>query len=421
MSRPVPPLVRDRLTGSARGITSVCTAHPLALEATLRHAVAGEGRVLIEATCNQVNQDDGYTGLTPAGFRRFVEGIADRVGFDRARLTLGGDHLGPNPWKHLSPEDAMARAATMVGVYAEAGFKKLHLDTSMGCAGEAAVLPDETVAARAAQLAGVAERASGPVRPIYVIGTEVPVPGGAWEALDHLEVTRPEAALRTVAVHRAAFARAGLEDAFTRVVGAVVQPGVEFGTAEVAAYRPEAARSLSATLDHLPGLVFEAHSTDYQPDSALRALVTDGFAILKVGPWLTFALREALYGLDAAAQVLAPVPAEDTLPAVMERVMLAEPDTWRKYYSGDADALRLQRHFGLSDRIRYVWPHPDARAAVDRLMARLGDRILPGPLVSQFLGGLFPAVAAGSLVARPRDLLLASVTAVLDRYARACA
>jgi tagatose-1,6-bisphosphate aldolase non-catalytic subunit AgaZ/GatZ len=35
--------------------------------------------VLIEATCNQVNQDGGYTGMTPADFRRFVEDIAARV------------------------------------------------------------------------------------------------------------------------------------------------------------------------------------------------------------------------------------------------------------------------------------------------------------------------------------------------------
>jgi CHAD domain-containing protein len=38
----------------------------------------------------------------------------------------------------------------------------------------------------------------------------------------------------------------------------------------------------------------------------LAALVRDGFAILKVGPALTFALREALYGLDLIAAALDP-------------------------------------------------------------------------------------------------------------------
>ena len=65
--------------------------------------------LLIEATCNQVNQDGGYTGMTPADFRRFVEGIAARTGFPADRLMLGGDHLGPNPWKSLPADQAMGQ------------------------------------------------------------------------------------------------------------------------------------------------------------------------------------------------------------------------------------------------------------------------------------------------------------------------
>ena len=64
--------------------------------------------MLIEATCNQVNQEGGYTGMTPADFRGFVEAIAARVGFDPSRIILGGDHLGPNPWKQLPAEEALA-------------------------------------------------------------------------------------------------------------------------------------------------------------------------------------------------------------------------------------------------------------------------------------------------------------------------
>lgn len=419
----LPPLVRDRLTGADAGVTSVCTAHPLVIEAAIRHGKARARRVLIEATCNQVNQDGGYTRMTPAAFRLFVEGIADRVGFDRGALILGGDHLGPNPWKHLGAEEAMARAAVMIEAYASAGFSKLHLDTSMGCAGETTALPDHTTAARAARLAAVAEAATAGAaeRPIYVIGTEVPVPGGALDTLDHLEVTSPEAALRTVEVHRRAFATSGLDGAFERAVGVVVQPGVEFGNADVIPYRREHARALSATLPRMSGFVFEAHSTDYQSAHALKALVEDGFAILKVGPWLTFALRETLYGLNAIAQALAAVPAAETLAAVMDDLMVQKPENWRKYYHGDDDALRVQRHFSYSDRIRYYWPHAKAQAAVAQLMERLKDRVIPETLISQFLGGLYPAVAGGSVKPRARDLLIASVTAVLDRYASACA
>jgi D-tagatose-1,6-bisphosphate aldolase subunit GatZ/KbaZ len=421
MTRGLPSLASERLTDGAAGVTSVCSAHPMVIEAALLHGARVGRRVLIEATCNQVNQEGGYTGMTPADFRDFVETIATKVGFDPARVILGGDHLGPNPWKHLPAEEAMQRARTMIDAYVRSGFTKLHLDASMGCAGESAALPDEVTAERAARLAEVAEAAAGGGQaPVYVIGTEVPVPGGAQHALDSLSVTRPEAALRTVDAHRRAFKALGLENAFERAIGVVVQPGVEFAGAEVVAYQPDNARDLVASLADMPGFVYEAHSTDYQPAAALDALVRDGFAVLKVGPWLTFALREALYGLDAIAQVLRPVASEESLPAAMEALMLKEPEDWRRYYFGSAEELRVQRHFSFSDRIRYYWARPQARAAVDRLFTRLGERVIPEPLVSQYLGALHSAVAEGSLPARPRELAIAAVQRILDRYEAAC-
>jgi D-tagatose-bisphosphate aldolase class II non-catalytic subunit len=418
----IPRLVRERLTGAHGGITSVCTAHPVAIEAALLHGKATGTQVLIEATCNQVNQEGGYTGMTPAEFRRFVEAIAARTGFEAGRLILGGDHLGPNPWKQLAPEAAMQRAEMMVDAYARAGFAKLHLDTSVGCLGEPVALPDEVTANRAARLAKAAESAAAgnATPPVYIIGTEVPTPGGALQALDHLEVTNPAAALRTVAVHREAFAAAGAGGAFERAIGVVVQPGVEFGHASVIVYQRDRAEALSAVLARMPQFVFEAHSTDYQPVAALSALVEDGFAILKVGPWLTFVLREVLYGLDQIAQWLAPAPPEQTLQAAMERLMLREPGNWQKYYHGAAEDLRIQRHFSYSDRIRYYWPHQEAQAAVDLLSARLEGRNIPETLISQYLPALYPAVVSGTMKATPKNLQIAAVRRVLGAYAEAC-
>ena len=415
-------IARDHRSGAQPGITSVCTAHPLVIEAALLQGRDQGTDVLIEATCNQVNQEGGYTGMTPAAFRRFVGEIAGRVGFDINRLILGGDHLGPNPWKHLSAEEAMARAAVMVDVYAKAGFTKIHLDTSMGCAGETIALTDEMTAERAAHLARVAEFASGDAgtSPVYVIGTEVPLPGGALDSIDHLEVTSPEAAFKTVDVHRRAFAAAGVSHAFERAVGVVVQPGVEFGNTNVVAYDREKARVLSAALLKMPQFIFEAHSTDYQSADALRALVEDGFAILKVGPWLTFALRETLYGLDHIAQALDPTFAEQGLIAAMERLMLRERGNWQKYYHGNASEQRQQRHFSYSDRIRYYWPHAEAQAAVNRLLSMLDGRSIPETLVSQYLGALYPAVSDGKTAPDARSLQIAAVRRVLDQYARAC-
>jgi D-tagatose-bisphosphate aldolase class II non-catalytic subunit len=379
-------LVAARAAGRPFGITSVCSAHPLVIKAALLQASEDGGPALIEATCNQVNHHGGYTGMTPAGFRDFVEGI---------------------PWKTLPAEQAMAEAGAMVRAYALAGFAKLHLDTSMGCAGEPVALSDTVTAERAAKLAAVAEAAAAEIgsRPYYVVGTEVPTPGGALEALDHMHVTAPDAPLKTYEIHKHMFISLCLDDALSRVVALVVQPGVEFGHDSVARYKPEAATALSASLEGLPSLVFEAHSTDYQSEDALAALVQDGFPILKVGPALTFALREALYGLDAIAS--------------MERLMVEKPGNWQAHYHGTPAEQRLLRHFSYSDRIRYYWAEPEAVSAVDELFARLRDRPIPPTLVSQFLSRLSDRVAEGRIAADARSLALESVRDVLRLYAAA--
>ncbi|TIV66452.1 MAG: D-tagatose-bisphosphate aldolase, class II, non-catalytic subunit [Mesorhizobium sp.] len=411
-----------RAAGGKEGITSICSAHPLVIDAALRHGALHGADVLIEATCNQVNHEGGYTGMAPGAFRGLVETYAGRAGLPLDRLILGGDHLGPNPWKHDSAAGAMRKAAAMIDAYAAAGFTKLHLDTSMACADDPGPLPDETIAARAAELAKVAEAAvarTGGEKPVYIIGTEVPVPGGALEPLEHMHVTEPADALRTVEVHRKAFFRLGLDGAFDRVVGVVVQPGVEFGNADIVAYATEKATELVAVLERMPQFVFEAHSTDYQLAEALGMLVRDGFAILKVGPWLTFALREALYGLSHIADELAPDPLRETLPAAMERVMLASPGNWQKYYWGTPDEQRLQRHFSFSDRIRYYWQSAGAERATGAVLAALGDREIPRPLISQYIGQLDVEVGAGRIRPTAHGLLLGSVTRVLDIYRNA--
>lgn len=404
------------------GIPSICSAHPLVLEAAMQAVLPSQLPLLIEATCNQVNQDGGYTGMTPSVFRTMVEDIARRAGFPLERLILGGDHLGPNPWKALDAEAAMDKAETMIRAYAAAGYTKLHLDCSMGCAGEPIALNDAETAARAARLASAAEQASAHLEqaPVYIIGTEVPVPGGALEAIEDLEVTPPEAVRETIEVHRRAFLDAGLDDAFERVVAVVVQPGVEFGNHNVVVYDSTAAGPLSSTLEAFPGWVFEAHSTDYQPPSALAQLVEDRFAILKVGPGLTFALREALYGLDMIAAELYPGSSRPRLRDTMEAVMQASPHHWQKYHQGSADEQALLRHFSYSDRIRYYWPQAKAEAAVVALLQQLDGVMIPEPLISQYLGGLLSKVRDRSVAPRARDLLLAAIGEAIQDYIDAC-
>tara|TARA_R110000751_G_scaffold3568_7_gene17093 strand:- start:4722 stop:6041 length:1320 start_codon:yes stop_codon:yes gene_type:complete len=417
---PLLEMLRSRADGEITGIPSICSSHPLVIEAALREGIANKTPVLIEATCNQVNQDGGYTGMTPSGFRLYVEQIANKVGFDLKNLFLGGDHLGPNPWKDLPATEAMEKADILISQYVKAGFVKIHLDTSMACADDHAPLSDTTIAERSARLARVSENAASGLKPVYIIGTEVPIPGGAMEALDHLEVTSPDAAIATYEAHRSAFVKLKLEDAFSRVIGLVVQPGVEFGNENVVYYNPTAATELSAALKQIPGIVFEAHSTDYQPTSALSSLVKDGFAILKVGPGVTFAMREALYGLDQIAGFLDQLGKADSLAEKLEQLMLAHPQHWQKYYPGNADAQRLQRHFSYSDRIRYYWPTDAATKAVDSLLSRLENRDLPEPLISQFLPKVYPLFATQKQKPTAQTLIIEMIRLVIHDYEIAC-
>ena len=416
-------LVRRHKSGEAVGIHAVCSAHPLVIEAAMEVAAAAGQPVLIEATSNQVNQDGGYTGMTPAAFRDLVYGIADRVGLARERVLLGGDHLGPNAWQGQRADAAMAKAEVLIAQYVMAGFRKIHLDCSMSCADDPVPLRDDVVAARAARLCAVAERAwqaAGGEAPVYVVGTEVPVPGGAHEDLTELSVTTPAAAAQTIASHRHAFAAAGLDAAWPRVVGLVVQPGVEFDHHKVIDFQPQRATDLSRMIEDVPTLVYEAHSTDYQTPANLAALVAGHFAILKVGPGATFALRETLWGLADIEAALAGDGEGSGFKATVLDVMRAEPDYWRKYYSGDARSVRIDQQYSLSDRIRYYWPHPVIQAAQARLLASLERNPPPLTLLSQYLPFHYDAVREGRVRNAPLDLLKEGVARVLRQYMDAC-
>ena len=417
-------LVARHQRGHATGVTSICSAHPIVIESGLRHAQrSGQSLVLFEATCNQVNQDGGYTGMTPADFVDFVYAIADRVGFDRARIALGGDHLGPNPWTSLEAAAAMDKAEAMVAAYVAAGFRKIHLDCSMACQGDPDPLPEAEIVRRAVRLCQAAEAAharAGGEPPVYVIGTEVPVPGGATESIEGLALTTPQAALATIDAHRQAFVAAGLDAAWQRVIASVVQPGVEFDHHSVIDYDPAAARTLSQAIAQVPGMVFEAHSTDYQTRAALAALVRDHFAILKVGPGLTFALREALWALDAIEREWIEPAHQAGLREVVIARMRAHPAHWQRYYHGDGHALTVDLHYSLSDRMRYYWPDPEIEGARQRLFDNLRADPPPISLISQYLPHALHALRNGDATVDPLSLTIAHINAVLDDYHDAC-
>ncbi len=439
MQTPLDEIVRLQKSGQARGLASICSAHPWVLRAAVQNATAAGRPLLVEATCNQVNQYGGYTGLTPSTFARQLRRLAAENGLPPGQLILGGDHLGPNPWQAEPAESAMEKSRAMIRAYVRAGFTKIHLDASMSLGDDpAGGLPVEVIAGRSAQLAAAAEAACKEFSPRraqrnykedrqkdssdlrYVIGSEVPAPGGIRGSRHRVEVTQVDCARETLEAHRVAFKATGLAEAWERVMALVVQPGVEFGNDFVADYRPEAAGELSRFIEGEPGLVYEVHSTDYQTPQNLRSLVCDHFAFLKVGPALTFAFREGVFALAGIEDELIPRADRSNLIASLDLAMRRNPGHWKRYYPASLPAQALACRYSLSDRIRYYWPVAEVQHALKKLLKNLRRAAIPPGLLRQFLPEEYEYFREKDQPPSPEAILLRHITSVLADYDYAC-
>ena len=427
---PLKKIVELQKQGKNVGIYSVCSANGYVIEAAFKRGLSDGSCVLIESTANQCDQNGGYTGMTPADFKKFVLEIADRNGFDRNRIFLGGDHLGPLTFAYKDEAEAMADSEELIRHYVAAGFTKIHIDTSMKVNSdpEDVRLSDEIIAGRGAHLAKVAEetykelleRDPEAIPPVYVIGSEVPIPGGAVGAEDNgVQVTKVEDFKNTVAAFEKAFAKEGLDkDVWERVIGVVVQPGVEEKDSGCTEYDREKAKDLMAAIKDFPTLVFEGHSTDYQTKIKLRELVEDGVGILKVGPGLTFAMREAMFALENIEKEL--IYGTDTEPSkfaeVLDAEMLKNDKNWKKHYQGTELEIRLKRKYSFSDRCRYYMPTPAVEAAADRLLTNLRTLGIPLNLLSQFMPIQYTKVREGYLKNDPVELIEDRIINTIDEY-----
>ncbi len=422
-------IVRRNRCGEKVGAYAVCSAHPSVIAAAVQQAVEDESVLHVESTSSQVNQSGGYTGKTPSQFAEFVYSAAHHGGLSRERVLLGGDHLGPYPWREQPSQVAMRNACDLVRSCVLAGYNKIHLDASMACADDSETgLDERTIAQRAAVLCRAAEDVfsdlpSDAAPLLYVIGSEVPAPGGESFAGTPPAVSRAEQVSDTLELFRGAFAEQGVSAAWERVIGLVVQPGVEFGENVVFDYDRHKAMPLSSALPQHPALVYEAHSTDYQKPEALAQMVEDHFAILKVGPWLTFAFREAVFALSAIEREWLASRKGVRISQVretLEAAMLRNPVYWRSYYHGSESEIRRARVYSFSDRCRYYWGDGMVLEELDQLRANLDGSSPPLTLVSQYLPVQYEAIRSGSLQARAEDMIQNHIRTVLRGYSAAC-
>lgn len=189
MGHPIYEIVKRYKSGEKVGIFSVCCSNQYVIEAAMSRLRDNNMHLLIESTANQVDQFGGYTGMKPKDYVDYIYKLAEVNNFPKDRIILGGDHLGPLTWTNLDPKEAMENSKKLVREYVLAGFTKIHLDTSMPIKGdlESGNFGDEIISKRAAILCKVCEDAykelleinKDAIHPVYVIGSEVPIPGGA--------------------------------------------------------------------------------------------------------------------------------------------------------------------------------------------------------------------------------------------------
>lgn len=422
-------IIQENKKGHHSGIYSCCSASPDVIRAALARARRTNTVVLIEATSNQVNQNGGYTGMTPADFAKFVEGLAAEQGLSMNNVLLGGDHLGPLPWTDLEEEEALTNAEELVRQFVLAGFGKIHLDTSMRVASDDPEQPflTKTCALRGARLCAVCEEAFAEYKkehpdaeaPSYIIGSEVPVPGGDFNA-GLMGVTTAEDATNTIRIYEEAFEEYGVGEAFERVVGIVVEMGVEFHEFSIDEYDRRRATDLVAAM-RSNRLCIEGHSSDYQTVDNLTRMCEDGVAILKVGPAFTFSLREALYALEnIEREVYFDQPEKlSNYREVLEEVMLENPGKWAPYYPGTPNEQRIARSYSFYDRCRYYFADKRVVAARDKLIENLSGNVIPLCMLSQYLPTQYYRVRSGEIRNEALDIVLDRIGDRVDTYLRA--
>ncbi|WP_428258073.1 class II D-tagatose-bisphosphate aldolase, non-catalytic subunit [Gallibacter sp. Marseille-QA0791] len=409
------------------GVPSFCCANKIVLEAVLEQAKRFDSSILIEGTSNQVNQFGGYTGMTPRQFKEFVYDIADKVGFDSNRILIGGDHMGPLPWCDLKADEAMENAKALVRECVLAGFQKVHLDTSMLLADDSRErkLSNEIIAERGVELYKECEEAYNelcnqeeePVKPVFVIGSEVPVPGGIRHDENEMNVTSVRDFEDTLSAYKKKFKEQNMEYAWSDIIAIVVQIGVEFGAEGIIKYDRVKSRSLCKALENHPNIAFEGHSTDFQSPVKLKQMVEDGVAIIKVGPALTMALREGLVSLDyIEKQLVDDASKRSNFIEILNRVMLENPKYWTKYYSDEESKQRMERIYSFSDRCRYYLTNPEVEKAIEKLFFNLDSIGIPLCLIHQYMPMQYKQIRDGKLKPNAKELVKSGIIRIVEDY-----
>ena len=411
--------MRQRAKGkNLRGFYGIHSTHPLVLRAAMRQAL-GDGNVLL------VEFDGPQRGKNsikrPGDYTLFLNKLACDNGFPPERLVIGSGQMRVNSRQVLQEEQSRLqfheKAVAWVVECVNAGFEKIYLES-----GE--LTESGQIAALQADLCRAAENAferagTGKGQPYYVLGT-------LFTAADENKQLKPEEIVDSVtAIWKAgkkAFQAAGLEDAWQRVIALAVQPEMGYTDYEVKPYQSETALGLKQLSEKYGRFVYEVPSADYQPSLSVERLHADRFAILGIGPELTFTMREALFSLamlENEWMIGKPGARLSNLIVELDKAMQLDPQGWRDVYKGNGFEQLLARKYSCRDLSRNYWQERDVEAAVEQLMKNLVQNPPPLPILRQFFAGGYE-LAGDTLGGNwPEELLIRKIQNVIEPYINA--
>ena len=169
-------------------------------------------------------------------------------------------------------------------------------------------------------------------------------------------------------------------------------------------------------VDITSGLYLLAQFDAYQTAADLYNMVTDGIAILKVGPALTYGLREALFSLSMMEKELVPEEKRANFIETLDAVMLASPANWEKHYHGDEKHLAQCRKYSYSDRARYYIGQPEVVAAMNKLFDNLRAYPIPMNMLHQYMPISYAKIREGKLKLDPRELAMDGIVQFMLDY-----
>ncbi len=342
----------------SKALPSFCTSNLDVIRLAILYCKLRNYPILIESTSSQVNQHKGYSGKNPKNFFNSVNNIAKKLKYQK-KLYIGGDHLGPLPWKNKNSKLGIKNSIKLINDCLKSNYSKIHIDTSIKCSDDTKLTSEEIFSRTKIILNKIKKNKK--LRKIFlIIGTEVPLSGGNDKS--KIKLTSKAQIIEEVKKFKNILKSINL---MNKTFGLVIEPGMKFMDYKIQIPKFKNFKN-KQKLSKKNKFVYEAHSTDYQPKSSLKKLVNNNFKFLKVGPELTYNYCRSLFLMEKIERSYQ-FPISSNFEKKIMNTMQKNKKYWKNYYSGNKRKLNNLLLNSKLDRMRYYLNVQNITKSIDLL------------------------------------------------------